>query len=131
MKKSNEQLFEEIREVNVITEQQISLLKRRKNRGEVIDVEYLIDNTEDGCGIPVTYEQGLKGLKWLQKWSRSRKYPFADTLKSVVAEFTAADFTFNGFYDAGNAFRSWYMPIYQIGNLEYTIVNCEPYILSY
>ena len=61
--KANEAIIAEVAEKGFITEKEISLLKCRSNREgrDVINYELL------GDAVPVTPEQGAKGLLWLKK----------------------------------------------------------------
>ena len=61
--KANETIIAEVAERGYITEKEISLLKCRSNREgrDVINYELM------GEDVPVTPEQGEKGLLWLKK----------------------------------------------------------------
>lgn len=67
--KTLESIFSEIKEAGVITKGQIQLLKSRSSRQQkdVIDYAWL-ESIGDGCGIPLTEEQGIQGLNWLKKF---------------------------------------------------------------
>lgn len=65
--KTNEQIFEEIKTQGYITEQQISLLKRRGNHQNEDIFDYsLLDTEQFGYGIPLTPDQNEKGLAFLR-----------------------------------------------------------------
>lgn len=112
----------------IITEQEILLLKKRGNAGENLDDLYV----EMPCeGIGVTAEQGEKGLQWLRKQSRKRvNNPFGLREQEIVAQATANDFTFTGFYDAGRYSVTNLQPIYSVGSMEYTVIGGECLVLS-
>lgn len=121
---TNEQIFNEIRETGVITEKQISLLKRRSNAAQkdVLDYDLL-----DSMPARLTSEQGAKGLAWLKRFIKKGVYGYRELeiLKTAKPE----DFEFNGFYDAGNAYYHHYVPIYYLNGMEY-IPLAEPYIVG-
>lgn len=56
MKQTSEQIIAAAEERGYIEENDIALLKRRRNRGERIEIEN---------PIPVSYEQAQKGSAWL------------------------------------------------------------------
>ena len=68
---TNEQIFNEIRETGVITEKQISLLKRRSNANQK-DVFSGLDMFEES--IVLTPEQGAKSLAWLKRFVKKDVY---------------------------------------------------------
>ena len=74
--KTNEEIFENVRENGYITEKEIKLLKNRSNneRRDVLNYE-LLDEICDGYGVPVTPEQGAKGLRWLRGLLKSNGEP--------------------------------------------------------
>ena len=73
---TNEEIFENVRENGYITEREINLLKNRSNneRRDVFNYE-LLDEVADGYGVPVTPEQGAKGLRWLRGLLKSNGEP--------------------------------------------------------
>lgn len=93
-----------------INENEILLLKRRRNRGERIQIEN---------PIPVSYDQAQKGFAWL--WDKYRtprgaerkNNPFLNPEEKALewAKMHGARFTFNGFYGTGN---NWHEPIYEL-----------------
>ena len=121
---TNETIFEEIRETGIITEKQISLLKRRSNAAQkdIFDYDLL-----DSMPICMTPEQGAKGLAWLKRFVKKGVYGYRELeiLKTAKPE----DFEFRGFYDAGNAWNHYYVPIYELNGMEY-IPLAEPYIVG-
>lgn len=121
---TNEQIFSEIKATGIITEKQISLLKRRSNAGQkdVFDYDLL-----DSMPVRMTPEQGENGLAWLKRFIKKGVYGYRELeiLKTAKPE----DFEFNGFYDAGNGFHRYYVPIYCLNGMEY-IPLAEPYIVG-
>lgn len=121
---SNEQIFAEIAKNGEITERQILLLKNRSTRMQKDVMNYDLLDAND---IKVTEEQGEKGLNWLKKLQRKRKNnPFGYRENEIINNATAKDFTFRGFYDAGNGWRSYFAPIFELNGMEYVpYVNGE------
>ena len=74
----------------------------------------------------MTPEQGAKGLAWLKRFVKKGVYGYRELeiLKTAKPE----DFEFRGFYDAGNAWHHYYVPIYELNGMEY-IPLAEPYIV--
>jgi hypothetical protein len=101
--KTNEQIFEEIREQGYITEQQIEIL-------------------------PMTHEQGVKGLKWLKQWTKKHNTPFGYREIDIINNASPDDFTFWGFYNANHyegCVDQW--PVYELNGLKYVPLE-EPYV---
>lgn len=125
---TNEQIFNEIKKTGIITEKQISLLKRRSNAGQK-NVFSGLDMFEES--IALTPEQGEKTLAWLKRFIKKGVYGYRELeiLKTAKPE----DFEFTGFYDAGNAWRHNFVPTYGLGNGEYYmqyVPLAEPYIIG-
>lgn len=110
MKQTTEKIIAAAEERGWIEENEILLLKRRRNRGERIQIEN---------PIPVSYDQAQKGFAWL--WDKYRtprgaerkNNPFSNSEEKALewAKMHGARFTFNGFYETGN---NWYEPIYEL-----------------
>lgn len=121
MKQTSEQIIAVAEERGWINENEILLLKRRRNRGERIQIKN---------PIPVSYEQAQKGFAWL--WDKYRtprgaerkNNPFLNPEEKALewAKENGARFTFDGFALAG---REWYEPIYRlitpICDIRYTV----------
>lgn len=109
-KQTSEKIIAAAEERGWINENEILLLKRRRNRGERIQIEN---------PIPVSYDQAQKGLAWL--WDKYRtprgaerkNNPFTNPEEKALewAKMHGARFTFNGFYGTGN---NWHEPIYEL-----------------
>ena len=121
--KANESIIAEVAERGYITEKEINLLKCRSNREgrDVINYELL------GDGVPVTTEQGAKGLLWLKKLLKRNGEPREgqnlgwreiDIIKSA----TENDFSFVCLYDCGNR-SSNFVPVYRCGAMEYYVLG--------
>ena len=121
--KATEAIVTEVAERGYITEKEISLLKCRSNREgrDVINYELL------GDAVPVTPEQGAKGLLWLKKLLKRNGEPREgqnlgwreiDIIKSA----TENDFEFVCLYDCGNKWNSCFVPVYRCGAMEYYVL---------
>ena len=130
--KTNELIYKEISESGYITEANMKLLKNRSNKAcsDAFDYDFL-ESFADGCGIPLTAEQGEKGLLWLKKFIRkdgiSNVYGYREL--EIVQNATPSDFMFHGFYDAGNNLSHYYLPIYSVNGMQY-VPKEEPYIIG-
>ena len=127
--KTNELIYKEILESGVITESNMKLLKNRSNKSgrDLFDYDFL-ENFNDGCGIPLTDEQGEKGLIWLKKFIRKGNvYGYREL--EIIGNATPSDFLFQGFYDNGNYLNHYYLPIYSLNGMQYVPMK-EPYIIG-
>ena len=123
--KTNEEIFENVRENGYITEREINLLKNRSNneRRDVFNYD-LIEDVADGYGVPVTPEQGAKGLRWLRGLLKSNGEPrkgqglgFREV--EIIRKAESEDVTFCGFYDLGKYGYHNFTPLYDVGGMEY------------
>lgn len=130
--KTNEMIFNEIKRNGYITKQQMQLLKNRSNKAQkdIIDYDILCEINK-GYGVPVTTEQGEQGLKWLKKFIRKNGESdiFGYRELEIINNAKPEDFTFKGFYDAGNKYFRNYLPIYELNGMEYIPMK-EPYIIG-
>ena len=130
--KTNELIYKEITENGYITEANMKLLKNRSNKAgrDLFDYDFL-ESFSDGYGIPLTADQGEKGLLWLKKFIRkdgsSNVYGYREI--EIVQNATPSDFLFHGFYDAGNYSNHYYLPIYSLNGMMY-IAKKEPHIVG-
>ena len=130
--KTNELIYKEILSNGYITESNMKLLKNRSNKSgrDLFDYDFL-DSFSDGCGIPLTVDQGEKGLLWLKKFIRkdgsSNVYGYREI--DIIQNATPSDFLFQGFYDNGNYSHHHYLPIYSVNGMQY-IAKKEPYIVG-
>lgn len=125
---TNEQIFNEIKATGIITEKQISLLKRRSNQNQkdIFDYDLL-----DSMPVRMTPEQGEKGLAWLKRFAKKGVYGYREL--EIINSAKPEDFEFTGFYDAGNAWHHNFVPTYGLGNGEYYmqyVPLAEPYIIG-
>lgn len=122
--KTNEQIFEEIKTRGYISEQQISLLKRRGNHQNEDVFDYsMLDTEQFSDGIPLTPGQNEKGLAFLRdkaytpRGNLRKNCPFQHRELNIID--TETEFTFLGFYDAGRRDHVNLLPLYGIGGMEY------------
>lgn len=115
-------LIKNIEEKGIITEREILLLKRRANNGDV-DAANFYPGSEKV--IEVTDEQSEKGFKWLYNLYKTpagkerKNNPFGYREMDILDNYNGERFTFVGFYDDLNRFRSCYIPIYELNGMEY------------
>ena len=104
--------IEQIAECGVITERQIINTKNRLNRG--LNVWGIFANG----ALEITPEQTKKGLDWLMnKWKTPRgvvrkNNPFNRKQQAILENFD--HFELVTFFDKGNGFRRWMMPLYRV-----------------
>jgi len=102
----------------VLSEKEINWMKNNINgsfmnsKGKTnefgMKVQEIIDNKEGG--FEITSEQNQKGLDWLKK--KPQQNMMGDREKGIVNNFD--DFKLDGFYDAGNSFRSFFVPLWKV-----------------
>ena len=130
--KTIESIYKEISESGFITEANMQLLKNRSNKSgrDLFDYDFL-ETFSDGCGIPLTIEQGAKGLLWLKKFihkdGSSNIYGYREL--DIIKNATPSDLLFHGFYDAGNYLNHYYLPVYSLNGMQY-VPKKEPYIIG-
>lgn len=122
--KATESIITEIAERGYITEKEINLLKCRSNREgrDVINYELL------GDGVPLTAEQGAKGLLWLKKLLKRNGEPregqnLGYREIDIIKNATENDFSFVCLYDCGNKWNSCFIPVYRCGAMEYYVLG--------
>ena len=125
MKRTNEMIFADIRANGFMTERDMKLLKNRSNNEQKDCFDYdLLNSINNGYGIPIDEEWANKGIKWLKSLVKNNGEPKAGQSLGyreidIIQTAGPDDFTFRGFYDAGNyGFRN-YIPLYGIGGMEY------------
>jgi hypothetical protein len=104
-------LLKKIEQSNLITESEILLLKRRLNKGEKINLDYIWNNE-----IALTPDQNKKGIDFLMNLyitpsgTERKNNPFGYREIEILKNFT--HFELRGFYNAGNYSHSYYLPLY-------------------
>ena len=126
---TNETIFENVQSNGYISGREINLLKNRSNKeGHDLFNYDLVDEVGDGYGVPVTPEQGAKGLHWLQGLIKRNGEPKAGQNLGyreieIIKNATPDDFSFVGFYDAGNRYFSVFVPLYRCDAMEYYVLG--------
>jgi hypothetical protein len=102
-----------------ITEQQIKLIGMRLNNSRPLgDVETLHNMAVEFGGLKLTAAQNNKGYSWLMnQWKTPRgierkNNPFGYREQHVLENFS--HIRYDGHMDAGNAYVSWYAPLYTV-----------------
>jgi len=114
-KTSTDSVMAEIEKTKTISEKTLKLLLRRKNSGEKFDDSIIWDNE-----IELSADQSKKGLKWLKNLWKSptgkvrSNSPFGYREEAIIADPKATMYL-KGFYDAGNASHSFWVPLYEVG----------------
>jgi len=130
--------FKNIMETNTITEKEINLIKLRMNNDKVDEatqevIDYIWDNSPQ-----LTPDQNKKGIDYLRNLWKSptgkerTNNPFGYREQDALETFEY--FELRGFYDAGNRYRKFYVPLYTCvgadSSFEYAFYNGEVNILG-
>jgi hypothetical protein len=100
------------------TEQELNLAKRRLNDKKVSQNQLFEKENGEWENKKLTTEQQQKGKAWLMdKWKsptgiERKDNPFGQREQAVLENFESIEL--KGFYDAGNANHSWYVPLYEV-----------------
>lgn len=105
--------------MKTITEQQIGLIGRRLNRkADLKEVAKIYEMAEAGENeVRVSQEQAQKGFNWLYNLYKTprgierKNNPFGYREQESI-DSGLDYFTYDGHFDAGNMYVSWYSPIY-------------------
>ena len=122
MKTTNNTIFENIHERGYMTEKEMLLLKSRSNKAQ----KDLFQYDEFSDYIPMSEEWANKGIQWLKSLLKKNGEPKAGQNLGfreieIIKTATASDFTFVCFYDAGNCFYHYYLPVYNVAGMEYFV----------
>ena len=122
MKTTNNTIFENIHERGYMTEKEMLLLKSRSNKAQ----KDLFQYDEFSDYIPMSEEWANKGINWLKSLVKKNGEPKAGQNLGyreieIIKTATASDFTFVCFYDAGNCFYHYYLPVYNVAGMEYFV----------
>ena len=122
MKTTNNTIFENIHERGYMTEKEMLLLKSRSNKAQKDLFPY--DNFSDY--VPMSEDWANKGIQWLKSLLKKNGEPKAGQNLGyreieIIKTATASDFTFVCFYDAGNCFYHYYLPVYNVAGMEYFV----------
>lgn len=126
-KESTEDMWARICEADVITEREINLLNRRLNAEGRDTLDYNL--RKNNYDLALTDEQERKALAWLNnQWKTStgkerKNNPFGYREEQILDN--ATDVTFVEFYNAGNAYIDYFLPMYRVysndGSFEYYV----------
>jgi hypothetical protein len=108
--------FKNMMETNTITEKEINLIKLRMNNDKVDNftqeaIDFIWDNSPQ-----LTSDQNKKGIDYLRNLWKSptgkerTNNPFGYREQDALETFEY--FELRGFYDAGNRYRKFYVPLY-------------------
>ena len=122
MKTTNNTIFENIHERGYMTEREMLLLKSRSNKAQ----KDLFQYDEFSEYIPLSEEWANKGLHWLKSLLKKSGEPKAGQNLGfreieIIKSATPNDFSFVCFYDAGNCFYHYYLPVYNVAGMEYRV----------
>jgi hypothetical protein len=130
--------FKNIMETNTITEKEINLIKMRMNNDKVDEatqevIDYIWENSPQ-----LTPDQNKKGIDYLRNLWKSptgkerTNNPFGYREQDALETFEY--FELRGFYDAGNRYRKFYVPLYTCvgadSSFEYAFYGGEVNILG-
>jgi hypothetical protein len=105
--------------MKTITEREIHLIGRRLNAKKPLkEMDKIYQLAESGKKeVRVTDEQALKGFNWLYDQYKTprgierKNNPFGYREQEPI-DSGLDYFTYDGHFDAGNSYVSWYTPIY-------------------
>ena len=119
---NNATIFEQIKTRGYMEEREMLLLKSRSNKAQKDIFPY----GEFFDYIPLSEDWANKGIQWLKSLLKKNGEPKAGQNLGfreieIIKTATASDFTFVGFYDAGNRFYHNYLPVYNVAGMEYYV----------
>lgn len=119
---NNNTICEQIKTRGYMQEKEMLLLKSRSNKAQ----KDLFQYDEFSEYIPLSEDWANKGLQWLKSLLKKNGEPKAgqnlgDREIEIIKTATASDFTFVCFYDAGNCFNHYYVPVYNVAGMEYRV----------
>ena len=118
---NNATIFENIHKRGYMEEREMLLLKSRSNKAQKDLIPY--DEFEY---IPMSEEWANKGLQWLKSLLKKNGEPKAGQSLGfreieIIKTAKPEDFSFVCFYDAGNCFYHYYLPVYNVAGMEYFV----------
>ena len=119
---NNATIFENIHERGYMTEKEMLLLKSRSNKAQ----KDLLQYDEFSNYIPLSEEWANKGLNWLKSLLNKNGEPKAGQNLGyreieIIKSAKPSEFSFVCFYDAGNCFYHYYLPVYNVAGMEYFV----------
>ena len=114
----------QIKQRGFMTEREMLTLKSRSNKAQKDLLDY--DTLAPDGGIPIAPEWAAKGLRWLKGLLTTKGEPrkgqnlgFREI--EIIKTASPEDFRFNYFYDNGRGWCRNYVPVYNIGGMEYFV----------
>ena len=122
MKTTNNTIIENIHERGHMTEKEMLLLKSRSNKAQKDLFQY--DAFSEY--VPLSEEWANKGLQWLKSLIKKNGEPKAgqnlgDREIEIIKTAKPSEFSFVCFYDAGNCFYHYDLPVYNVAGMEYRV----------
>ena len=118
-------MLAQIKERGFMTEREMLTLKTRSNKAQKDLLDYDTINP-DGYGTQIAPEWAAKGLQWLRGLLTTKGEPrkgqnLGYREMEIIKTASPSDFSFIGFYDAGRGWYHNYVPVYNIGGMEYFV----------
>ena len=122
MKTTNNTIFENIHGRGYMTEKEMLLLKSRSNKAQ----KDLFSYDEFSEYIPLSEDWANKGIQWLKSLIKKNGEPKAGQNLGyreieIIKTAKPSEFSFVCFYDAGNCFYHYYLPVYNVAGMEYRV----------
>ena len=119
---NNATIFENIHGRGYMTEKEMLLLKSRSNKAQ----KDLFSYDEFSEYIPLSEDWANKGIQWLKSLIKKNGEPKAgqnlgDREIEIIKSAKQSEFSFVCFYDAGNCFYHYYLPVYNVAGMEYRV----------
>ena len=119
---NNATIFENIHERGYMNEKEMLLLKSRSNKAQ----KDLFQYDEFSDYIPLSEDWANKGIQWLKSLIKKNGEPKAGQNLGfreieIIKSATPEDFSFVCFHDAGNGFYYNYLPVYNVGGMDYFV----------
>ena len=117
-------MLAQIKQRGFMTEREMLTLKSRSNKAQ----KDLFQYDEFSEYVPLSEEWANKGIQWLKSLLKKNGEPKAGQNLGyreieIIKTASPKDFTFIGFYDNGRGWHRNYVPVYNIGGMEY-FVEC-------
>lgn len=119
---NNATIFEQIKSRGYMEEREMLLLKSRSNKAQK-DL-FLYDEFSEY--VPLSEDWANKGLQWLKSLLKKNGEPKAGQNLGyreieIIKTAKASEFSFVCFYDTGNGWYRNYIPVYNVGGMEYRV----------
>ena len=119
---NNATIFEQIKTRGYMTEREMLLLKSRSNKAQ----KDLFQYDEFSGYVPLSEDWANKGINWLKSLLKKNGEPKAGQNLGfreieIIKSAKQSEFSFVCFYDAGNCFYHYYLPVYNVAGMEYRV----------